>query len=141
MTYSAIRSYKDLTTWQIAQDLCLLAYNCTNHFPKHELFSLTSQIRRSAISIPSNIAEGFGRQTAKEKQQFYHHSLGSLFELDTQIDISSRLGYLEQSEIKVMDDIIEHCRRLLLALLNANRAKITNPKSQILRSQHDSLNY
>ena len=131
MPDGVIRSYKDLITWQTAQDLCLIVYKCTNNFPKHELFSLTSQIRRSAISIPSNIAEGFGRQTAKEKQQFYHHSLGSLFELDTQIDISSKLGYLDQDEIEILDSKIEFCRRLLLALMKANRAKIPNHQSQI----------
>jgi len=126
-----IRSYKDLITWQIAKKLCLLVYKTTGNFPKHERFGLTSQMRRAAVSVPSNIAEGFGRQTAKEKHQFYHHSLGSLYELETQIDLSHELTYIALEEVTILNSQVEQCRRLLLALLNANRAKFPIHKSLI----------
>lgn len=126
-----IRSYKDLRTWQTAQELCLLVYKLTADFPATEQFGLTSQIRRSAVSIPSNIAEGFGRQTAKEKQQFYHLALGSLFELETQTDIANQLNYIKNQEFKVLEDRLDDCRMLLLALLKANKNNFSSLKSPI----------
>jgi four helix bundle protein len=126
----SIRSYRDLTTWQAARSLCLVVYAGTNSFPSHEQFGLTSQMRRAAVSVPSNIAEGFGRQTAKEKHQFYHHALGSLFELETQTDLAHAFNYLNQEQFNKLDAEINQCRRLLLALLSANRAKFPNHKSQ-----------
>ena len=127
----AIRSFKDLTTWQIAKELCVTVYKETKTFPSSEQFGLMSQMRRAAVSVPSNVAEGFGRQTAKEKQQFYHHSLGSLYELETQIELAHEFAYLNTEVYKAMSVKLEYCRRLLLALLNANRAKISNRKSPI----------
>jgi four helix bundle protein len=127
----AIRSFRDLRTWQSAQELCLRAYTMTAVFPNSEQFGLTSQMRRAAVSVPSNIAEGFGRQTAKEKQQFYHHALGSLFELETQIDLSYRLGYTQTENFSQLNEELENCRKLLLALIRANKLKISHPKSSI----------
>ena len=90
----AAKSFRYLRVWQIAEDLCVEIYAATELFPKHEIFGLTSQLRRSSISVPSNIAEGFGRRSAKEKDQFYHHALGSLYEAGTQLGIARRLGYI-----------------------------------------------
>ena len=132
-----IKSYKDLRTWQSARELCLEVYRGTARFPVEERFGLTSQIRRSAISVPSNIAEGFGRQTAKEKHQFYHHSLGSLFELETQLDIANELGYLQDNDIKELEMLTNQCRALLLALLKANETKFSNRKSLISNQLSD----
>lgn len=129
---SPIRSYKDLRTWQNAQELCVLVYKATETFPVNEQFGLTSQLRRSAVSIPSNIAEGFGRQTAREKQQFYHHALGSLFELETQVDIASRLRYLNVAEL---EGKIEQVKSMLLALLKANKNNFVNRKSLIINPE------
>jgi len=122
-----IHSYRDLNTWQTAKELCLLVYTVTTNFPRNEQFGLVSQMRRSAVSVPSNIAEGFGRQTAKDKQQFYYHSLGSLFELETQIDICSELGYLAHNQFTALSVKLDGTRRLLLALLRANRTKFPIP--------------
>lgn len=127
----AIRSFKDLTTWEIAKELCVIVYRETIKFPAMERFGLTSQMRRAAVSVPSNVAEGFGRQTAKEKQQFYHHALGSLYELETQIELAYEFGYLTTETYGPLSVKLEHCRRLLLALPKANRAKFSNHKSQI----------
>jgi four helix bundle protein len=128
---STIRSYKDLRTWQSARELCLEIYKLTLAFPVNEQFGLTSQIRRSSVSVPSNIAEGFGRQTAKEKQQFYHHALGSLFELETQADIARQLSYINKSDFIILEQKFTDSRSLLLALMNANKKKFSNRQSLI----------
>ena len=90
-----IQSFTDLNAWKESHKLVILIYGLTRNFPKEELFGLTSQIRRAAISITSNIAEGFGRQTYKEKTQFYYISQGSLTELQNQLLLARDVGYLE----------------------------------------------
>jgi four helix bundle protein len=114
-----IRSYNDLIVWQKAIDLVSIIYKCTKDFPKEELFSLTSQIRRSAISIPSNIAEGQARNTRGEFKQFMGIAKGSLAELDTQIIISTRLGYLNSSVEKDLRDKIAEVNRLTNGLIKS----------------------
>src|SRR5208337_1604967 len=94
MTNKPLRSYRELIAWQKAVDLVTEIYSITREFPREEVYGLTSQMRRSAVSIPSNIAEGQGRATKGEFVQFLAHARGSLFELETQILISERLGYL-----------------------------------------------
>ena len=89
-----ISSYRSLVVWQKAVDLVTDVYAATSVFPRHELFGLTSQLRRCAVSVPSNIAEGQGRATKGEFIQFLCHARGSLFELETQLHIACKLGYL-----------------------------------------------
>src|SRR5208283_794307 len=89
-----VKSYEDLMVWKKAMELVFAVYAATAQFPREEVYGLTSQMRRSAVSIPSNIAEGQGRATKGEFVQFLAHARGSLFELETQILISERLGYL-----------------------------------------------
>jgi four helix bundle protein len=86
-------TYQDLEVLQSAMDLAVLVYRLTSLFPKEERYGLTSQMRRAAISVPSNIAEGKGRSSDKELIQFLCHSRGSLFEVETQLAIGERLGY------------------------------------------------
>lgn len=88
-------TYSDLELWQPSMDLVLRVYEMTRTFPKEETYCLTSQLRRAAVSIPSNIAEGKGRSSDKEVVQFLNQSRGSLFEIETQIMIATRLGYVE----------------------------------------------
>ncbi|WP_231494728.1 four helix bundle protein [Polaribacter sp. Hel_I_88] len=90
-----ILSYRDLNVWQNGMDLVEDVYKFTAIFPKEEKYGLTSQVRRCAVSIPSNIAEGFMRQSTKEYIQFLYISLGSLGELDTQMEIAVRLSFME----------------------------------------------
>ncbi len=85
-------TYEDLTVWRKAMDLVLEVYRCTAAFPKTEMYDSTSQMRRSAVSVPSNIAEGKGRNSRKELLQFLFHARGSLLELRTQITIAHELG-------------------------------------------------
>src|ERR1700746_3850820 len=89
-------SYQDLRVWQNAMDLVVSVYHETQGFPKEELYGLTSQMRRAAVSIPSNIADGKGRSTDRDRALFFCHARGSLLELETQILIAQRLRYLTQ---------------------------------------------
>jgi four helix bundle protein len=91
-------SYKDLIAWQKAMDFAEEIYTVSRGFPKDELYGLTSQFRRAAISIPSNIAEGQGRLTPGEFRQFLGHARGSLLEAETQILMASRLSYLSEEQ-------------------------------------------
>ena len=90
-----VRCYRDLIAWQKAMDLVTEVYDCTRAFPKTEVFGLISQLRRAAVSIPSNIAEGHARQSTGEFRQFLGHALGSVVEVETQILISQRLAYID----------------------------------------------
>jgi len=88
-----IHTFKDLETWKQAHILVLMVYKATSSFPKYELYSLVDQIRRAVVSISSNIAEGFSRNTKKEKVRFYNISLGSLLEIQNQTQIALDLNY------------------------------------------------
>jgi four helix bundle protein len=95
MEKSVGRSYKDLVAWQRAMELVTATYKSTAGFPKEEQFGLTSQLRRAAVSIPSNIAEGQGRLSEKEFRYFLGQARGSLMEVETQFQIAQNLGYLQ----------------------------------------------
>lgn len=123
---TTIKSFRDLRVWQSAQELCLNIYKVSADFPKQEQFGLTSQIRRAAVSVPSNIAEGFGRRSPKEKEQFYRHSLGSLFELDTQLELASKLGYAKEELNESICLQIQHCKAMLIKLLKVNADNFVN---------------
>jgi four helix bundle protein len=114
-----IQSFRDLVVWQKGVDLVTEIYRLTQKFPKDELFGLTSQIRRAAVSIPSNVAEGRGKSSKGEFQQFLHHSMGSLAEVETQIIIAQNLGYLTAAEIEPVMEIIAEVGRLLNGLLTS----------------------
>jgi four helix bundle protein len=112
-----VRTHKDLDVWKNSIELVTSIYKITNDFPKSEIYSLTSQIRRCAISIPSNIAEGAGRSHNKEYAQFLYISLGSLSELETQLIISNNVGYLSDNNLKVLNDRIISIRAQLSGLI------------------------
>ena len=94
-----MRTHKDLEIWKLAMELVTNIYKKTKTFPKEEIYGLTSQLRRSAISIPSNIAEGAARESKKEYLHFIYISLGSLSEFEIQIIISENLGYLKSEDL------------------------------------------
>ena len=91
--------HRDLEAWKKSLEFVTEIYNITKSFPKEDLWGLTSQLRRAAISIPSNIAEGCGRSTAKETSRFIDIALGSIAEVETQLLIAQNLGYIDASEI------------------------------------------
>ena len=115
---STVGSYEDLRVWRRAMDLVLCVYRCTNFFPKQEAYGLTSQMRRSAVSVPSNIAEGKGRYSRKELLQFLFHARGSLLELRTQITIAKELGFLRDPEGQILIGNADEVGRLLNGLIN-----------------------
>ena len=109
---------KDLKVYQKAFQLSILVYKISKHFPKDELFALTSQMRRCAVSIPSNIAEGKGRYSDKDYARFLSISRGSLFELQTQIDIAQELGYItDKEQLANANTLIDEIGRMLTAMI------------------------
>ena len=94
MATELIRSYTDLRVWQRGMDLVEAIHVTTQSFPKHEIYGLTSQVRRAAVSIPANIAEGHSREHTKEFRNFLSMAQGSISELETELEIAARLGYL-----------------------------------------------
>jgi four helix bundle protein len=108
--------YKELDIWLQARVLVKTVYVLTKSFPKDEQFSLTSQVRRCVISIPSNIAEGYGRQSNKETIHFLHIARGSLFELETQLILAEDLNYI--SDIDIVLKEIERVKKLLNGFIN-----------------------
>jgi four helix bundle protein len=110
-------SYRDLIAWQKAKRLALDIYACIRKFPKDEIYGLTSQMRRAAVSIPSNIAEGKGRYSRKEFVQFLFHARGSLLELVTQLSIAHELDYLDSSTFRHLDQTTEELGRILNGLI------------------------
>ena len=99
-----IKSFTDLISWQEGHRMVLEIYKITDTFPKNEIFGLTSQMRRCAVSITSNIAEGFSRRTAKDKTQFYYQSRGSLTELQNQLLIAKDVGFIKDDVFKDLAD-------------------------------------
>jgi four helix bundle protein len=113
-----IRDYRDLFVWQKAMDLVELVYRVTQSFPKEEIYGLTSQVRRAAVSVPSNIAEGQGRFSDQEFRRFLSISHGSLRELETQILIAARLSYMNESSKCEVLALASEVGRLTNGLLN-----------------------
>jgi len=121
-----IKSFTDLVAWQEARQLSLLIYRTTMSFPKEELYCLTSQIRRSAISISSNIAEGFSRPYYKDKVKFYFIALGSLTETQNQILLAKDLNYLSEEGFKLIADKTILTHKLINGLIKASRIRFLN---------------
>ena len=114
-------TYEDLKAWRLAMDLVSEVYRQTQAFPKAELYGLTNQLRRAAVSIPSNIAEGKGRSSDRELVQFLNHARGSLYEFQTQIKIASRLNHLHASAANALDTQAAEVGKLLNGLIRAFR--------------------
>lgn len=95
---STIKSYRDLIIWQKAVDLVTKVYSVTGNFPSSEIYGLTNQLRRCAVSIPSNIAEGYGRNSTADYKRFLQISVGSLYELQTQVVIAFNLTYVSKMQ-------------------------------------------
>jgi four helix bundle protein len=117
------KSYTQLEVWKVARELVKDIYLLTQEFPKEELFSLTNQIRRASISVPSNIAEGIGRNSDKGTIQFLYIAKGSLYEIETQVFLAYDLKYIDEIKTIFIQDKIEKCRRLLYGLINYYKNK------------------
>ncbi len=121
-----ISAFTDLHAWQEGHKLVVTIYQATKKFPADERFELTNQLRRAAVSITSNIAEGFSRQSYKEKVQFYAISLGSITEVQNQILIAKDVGYLEKEDYEPIQNNIITASKLVNGLIKSSKALIHN---------------
>jgi len=112
-------SYRNLRVWQCSMTLVIDVYTTTRHFPKEELYGLVSQMRRAAVSIPSNIAEGKGRLSDRDRAHFYFQARGSLLELETQILIAKQLNYVSETESAPLLGLSEEIGKMLNGLVDA----------------------
>jgi four helix bundle protein len=118
-----MNTHRDLIVWKKSIDFVTKIYKLTERFPKTEMYGLTSQIRRAAVSIPSNIAEGSARDSDKELVRFLTISRASAAEIETQLLISENLGYLEPTNNKINEELIE-ILKMLTALINTIKQRI-----------------
>ena len=129
-----VKSYRDLKVWNLGMDLVIMCYRLTTKLPKTEVYGLTSQIKRAAVSIPANIAEGKGRHNLGE---YIHHlsiANGSLKELETHLLIAERLSYLENPELHPVLELTDEVGKMLNTLITTlkERQKNLKPKTQYL---------
>ena len=113
----SIQSHRDLIGWQKSVELAVSLYPLTDRFPAAEKFGLVTQLRRAGVSVPSNIAEGFGRGKTDDYLRFLRLARGSLFEIDTQLLIAHRLGYLAEQEYREKLEQVQECGRVLAGLI------------------------
>lgn len=116
---TVVRDYRDLIVWQKAMDLVEAIYRATAAFPREEIYGLTSQLRRAAVSIPSNIAEGNGRNTTRDYLHFLGMAYGSVKEVETQVLIAERLRYVDSSHSNSLVQMTIEIARLISGLVNS----------------------
>ena len=116
------KPHKKLDLWDTAMELAVDIYSATENFPTDERYSFTDQIRRAAVSVPSNVAEGAGRQTRKEFVNYLHMAQGSLSELDTQLELARRLGYLGRDNWLIFDQRVERIDKMLSGLIRHQKS-------------------
>jgi four helix bundle protein len=121
-----ISPYRDLDVWKQSRLLVKNVYQLNKSFPKEEQFGLTNQVRRAAISVPSNIAEGSGRNHSKDSIQFFFIARGSLYEIETQLIIAFDLEYISDSQLNEVLEHIARCKKLLNGFINYFQKQTTN---------------
>lgn len=112
-----IKSYRDLVVWQKAMDLVVMVYAVTKRFPSDERYGLTSQLKRASISVPSNIAEGYGRHSTADYIRFLQFALGSLNEVQTQLELASRLEFIGWDQMKDGLELCAEIEKMLVTLV------------------------
>lgn len=137
MKNGRIESFTDLNVWKEGHKLVIMIYKITKQFPKEETYSLTDQMRRAASSVTANIAEGFGRQTYKEKVQFYYMSKGSLSELKNFILIAKDVDYLSVEQLGQLTEQANIVDQILQGFIRKSKTFI-NHKSSIVNRNHES---
>ena len=116
-------SFRDLIAWQKAMVLVTEVYRITDNFPRREMYGLTRQVRDAACSVPSNIAEGAARHTRKEFINYLHMAQGSLSELDTQLELAKRLGYMSEETWEALDGQIQRIDKMLSGLIRHQKGR------------------
>ena len=122
-----LKSFKELKVWQKSYKLCLKVYKITKKFPKTEVYSFTSQMRRAALSITCNIAEGYGRKTTPDYLRFLYMSYGSICELETQTLLAGDLEYIETKSLYELQGDLGEVERMLKALIKSIERRNVNP--------------
>ena len=117
------KPHRNLIAWQKTMDLAVAIYEVTRKFPREEIYALTSQLRRAAISAPSNIAEGAADRTKKQFYNYLSNSIGSLNEIDTQLELGRRLGYLSKEEYDRTYKLMDECIALTYGLRKSLRIR------------------
>ena len=117
-------TFRDLLIWQKSMDLVTEVYKLTELFPKEEIYGLTSQVRRSAISIPSNISEGYGRDGNKDYLRFLNIGISSLFEMQTQLEIAYNLKYINEIQFNKIHDESREIERMLSSFIRKIKERI-----------------
>ena len=112
-----MNTYKELIVWQKAVEFVTIIYSATKNFPKEEIYGLTNQIRRSAVSVPSNIAEGFGRNSKNDFKRFLQIAISSLFEIQTQLEIAKNLKFTIDEEFINLFDLTREIEAMLSSLI------------------------
>jgi four helix bundle protein len=120
-----ITSFTQLRTWQCARDIAVIVYKTSKEFPVEEKFGLSSQMRRSAVSVSANIAEGFSRNTAKDKVNFYSMALGSLTETLSHAFIGYKLGFVTQERLQLIEKSCEDLHKMINGLMKSAKGKNT----------------
>lgn len=131
----AIQSYKDLDVWKKSVALVTEIYQASSEFPKEEVYGLTSQIRRAAVSIPSNIAEGRGKRSTRDFIRFLNIAYGSLCEVETQLVIAANLGLLALDKLDSLTTSTSEIARMLNGLVTSLESKLPTPESRILSAE------
>jgi len=117
-------TFTDLEVWKEARILVKMVYDCVKLFPKEEMYGLQSQIKRSAISIPSNIAEGCGRNHIKDTMQFLYIARGSAFELETQLYLSLDLNFIDDAQLNILLEKLKRIRILLAGFIKHHQSQV-----------------
>ena len=133
-----INSYKDLKVWNKAMDLTTMVYDALKTFPPKEEYGLSSQMRRSSVSIPSNIAEGYGRNSTLDYCRFLQIALGSAYELETQVELARRLDYVDNDTANKLTTQLTEVGRMLNSLIN--KIKPDKNKPQNTNNRTDNIN-
>lgn len=134
-----IKNYKDLEIWKLSQELIAKVYKLLNTFPKEEKFGIIAQGKDSVVSIAGNIAEGFGRYYFKDKIVFYYHSRASLFETESHILTSQKIGFINDSNIKLYEEILSDIKNLGVKINNyiSSLWKSANNNKQLNKQQNN----
>jgi four helix bundle protein len=131
MRTDAPRDFRELVVWQKAMQLAQAVYELAQLLPREETYGLSAQLRRAAISVPSNIAEGYARRTTRELVQFVGIAQGSLAELQTQVELARRLEYVGDESAYMTAELIQECQRLLHSMQATLRARIRDGSARV----------
>jgi len=121
---SGLQSHRDLVVWQKSMDLVVEVYKLVKLLPKEETYALSDQMRRAVVSIPSNIAEGFGRNSTREYIQFLSIARGSCFELETQLQVCVRIKYLPEENLKISFGFLDEITKMLNTLISKLKSNL-----------------